>query len=136
MKRNNLIKKQLKIKNLLENLIIKKGHKFTVEKLLKKSIKSFNKNLKKKFLSVVKVFLINTNEFFKISEKKHPHNNKRKNKDKKKITFIDSEKKRITYSFKFILDSLKKKPISNNLSIYKKFLELLLNFSKNTTTSN
>lgn len=96
------IKKQ-SLKFKIINLLIKKGKKTISEKLFLQSFKLIQKKTKKNIYNIIKILIINISFFLQVKTKK------RRKKIIYEIPFLLKPSLRIFYSFKNILNNLKKK---------------------------
>ena len=113
-----------KLKSKLYNNLMLNGNKSKCEKLIKNSIKTFQKNNKKNHETIIKNSIIKLTPVIKLCEIK----NKKKRKKKKKIfPYIINKKIRISLGIKALIKNVKK-PLYFNL--FKEMENQLINESE------
>lgn len=114
------------IQDKIANHLMINGKKNTSEKLIIRSIKELQKNLKKSHKEIIQLSIINLQPIFKIKKLK---NKKTKKKTLTEIpSFIADKKTGISTSIKYILSDLKTKKKKNS---YIKLKEEIINSAKN-----
>jgi ribosomal protein S7 len=112
-----MVQKNKKIKNTLINHLMLSGNKKTCETILLKSLKIIQKICKKSHKTILKLAIINSTSAFRLIELK-PKKRKKKKNSKEIPIFISNNYERITWSLKFISQTIRKNTTSksyNNL---------------------
>jgi len=129
------MKRKINIRNKLLNLLNVHGKKRTVENILCKSFKEIQKQSQKAFKLVMQLSLINMLPIFKLHKIEIKNLKKKKKQIKHFPVFISHFTRRVWFSIKIMLKSLKNRKSTNYVSSLKKTLllssqnkEFIINF--------